>query len=62
VNHEAHVESVENGTHQVVIANQTGCTVDEVYLNRQLLGTGPLTVPVKILSSYKNITIFIDVN
>ena len=62
VNHEAHVEAPENGTHQIVISNQAGCTVDEVYLNGQLLGTGPQTVFVKVLSSYKNITLVIDVN
>ena len=65
VNHEAHVESPENGTHQIVIRNQVGCTVDgnSVFLNGQLLpNTGPQTVTVKMSPSYKNITIFIDVN
>jgi hypothetical protein len=65
VNHEAHVEAPENGTHQIVIQNQTGCSVDgnTVYLAGQPLpNTGPQTVFVKISPSYKNITIFVDVN
>lgn len=63
--HEAHVEAPENGTHQIVIQNQPGCTVDgnSVFLNGQLLpNTGPQTVIVKMSPSYKNITIFVDVN
>src|SRR5215475_12057106 len=31
--HEAHVEAVEQGTHYITIANQTGCTVGHVMLN-----------------------------
>ena len=61
--HEAHVEAPENGTHQIVIANQPGCTVDEVYLAGQKLpNLGPQTVIVKMSPGYKNITIFVDVN
>jgi hypothetical protein len=61
--HEAHVESPENGTHLISIPNQAGCIVDEVFLNgNQLPNFGPQTVSVKMLSSYKNITIVIDVN
>jgi hypothetical protein len=63
VNHEAHVESPENGTHLITIQNQVGCTVDEVYVNGQLMpNLGPQTVSVKMSPSYKNITIFVDVN
>lgn len=63
VNHEAHVESPENGTHQIVIQNQAGCIVDEVFLNGSQLPTfGPQTVAVKVLASYKNITLVVDVN
>jgi hypothetical protein len=63
VNHEAHVEAPENGTHQIVIQNQTGCTVDDVYLAGQRLpNTGPQTVLVKVSPSDKNITIVVDVN
>ena len=61
--HEAHVEAPENGTHQIVIQNQAGCTVDDVFVAGQPLpNTGPQTVIVKISPSYKNITIFVDVN
>lgn len=62
VNHEAHVESPENGTHQIVIQDQPGCTVGEVYVAGQLRGNGPQTVSIKMSPSYKNITIFVDVN
>lgn len=62
VNHEAHVEAPENGTHQIVIQSQTGCTVGDVYLaGSKLPNSGPQAVTVKMLSSYKNITIFVDV-
>jgi hypothetical protein len=61
--HEAHVEAPEDGTHQIVIQNQIGCTVDDVYLAGQRLpNTGPQTVIVKMSPSYKNVTIFVDVN
>jgi hypothetical protein len=62
VNHEAHVEAPENGTHYIVVANQPGCTVDNVYLNGNLLpNSGAQTVAVKVLPSYKNITLRVDV-
>ncbi len=61
--HEAHVEAPENGTHQIVIQNQTGCTVGTVYLNGTALpNSGPQTVLVKVLPSYKNITLRVDVS
>jgi hypothetical protein len=63
VNHEAHVEAPENGSHQIIIANQPGCTVDEVYVGGQRMpNVGPQTVTIKMSPSYKNITIFVDVN
>lgn len=62
VNHEAHVEAPENGTHLIVIANQVGCAVDEVYLQGVYQGTGPLTVSVKVQPSDKNVTFVVDVN
>jgi hypothetical protein len=62
VNHEAHVEAPEDGTHQIVIQNQTGCTVDDIYVAGQRLpNTGPQTVEVKVLPSYTNITLRVDV-
>jgi len=62
VNHEAHVEAPENGTHQIVVQNQAGCTVGTVYLNgAPLPNSGPQTVLVKVLPSYKNVTLRVDV-
>jgi hypothetical protein len=60
--HEAHVEAPENGTHYIVVADQPGCTVDNVYLNGNLLAKpGAQTVAVKMSPSYKNITLRVDV-
>jgi hypothetical protein len=62
VNHEAHVEAVEAGTHHITIADQPGCTVGDVWLDGQMLTqSGPQTVPVGINRSKKELTIFIDV-
>lgn len=64
VNHEAHVEAPENGTHQIVISNQPGCTVDgnTVFLQgQQLPNLGPQTVSVNVSPKDKNITIVVDV-
>jgi hypothetical protein len=63
--HEAHVEAPENGTHQIVIQNQVGCTVDgnSVFLNGvQLPNLGPQTVLVKVSPSDKNVTLRVDVS
>lgn len=70
VNHEAHVEAPEIGTHQIVIDNQTGCTVDNVTVYNTQTGksystgvVGPQTVSVTISPSLKSgTTIFVDVN
>ncbi len=62
VNHEAHVEAVENGTHYITIDNQQGCMVGAVYLaGKKLAKTGPQTVPVFVRSSWLGDTIFVDV-
>ena len=62
INHEAHVEAPEDGAHQIVVSNQTGCTVGTVYLNGSALANqGPQTVSVRVLPSYKNITLRVDV-
>lgn len=62
INHEAHVEAPEDGTHQIVVSNQTGCTIGTVYLNGSALANqGPQTVSVRVLPSYKNITLRVDV-
>lgn len=62
IQHEAHVEAPENGTHQIVVANQAGCTVGTVLLNGSSLPrNGPQTVSVRVLPGYKNITLRVDV-
>jgi hypothetical protein len=55
---EAHVEAVEDGVHQIVIDNQPGCTVGDVWLRDEdndynkitdtYFGVGPTTVTVSI--------------
>ncbi len=65
INHEAHVEAPEDGVHYITIADQPqlGCTVGNVYLNGNLLpNTGAQTVAVKVLPSYRNITLRVDVS
>ena len=60
--HEAHVESVELGTHKITVANQPGCTVGGVHVDDVFKGTGPRTVGVDIKGNQKSqLTIFIDV-
>jgi hypothetical protein len=57
VNHEAHIEAVEFGTHTIVVSNQPGCTVGAVYLNGSLLPTsGPQSVSVKVSPGFKGDT------
>lgn len=57
VSHQAHVEAVEVGTHQITIANQSGCTVGEVdtqFPGQPFLQTstlGPQTVSATIPKS-----------
>ena len=61
INHEAHVEAVENGTHLITIPAQAGCDVGEVYVDGTLLRKrGPQTVKVSS-TQFKGDTIFIDV-
>jgi hypothetical protein len=61
INHEAHVEAIENGIHQIVIADQPGCAVGAVFLKGHYIGEGPMVVPVEITTKMKAITIFVDV-
>lgn len=69
VNHEAHVEAPEIGTHLITIDNQTGCSVDDVFVYNTQTGKtystgvlGPQTVSVNISPSLKSgATIFVDV-
>jgi hypothetical protein len=62
INHEAHVEAVENGTHEIIISEQPGCNVGEVYVDGTLLRThGPQIVKINVSPSFKGDTIFVDV-
>jgi len=62
INHEAHVEAIEDGVHQIAINNQTGCTVGAVYVDGVRTSVdGPQIVQVPIRPSLKSGTIFIDV-
>jgi hypothetical protein len=64
VNHEAHVEAPEAGVHEIVIDNQPGCTVGQVYLAGKLLkNSGPQSVAVRLslTDAVSDLTIFIDV-
>ncbi len=69
VNHEAHVEAPEIGTHLITIDNQPGCSVDDVTVTNSQTGKsystgvlGPQSVSVNISPSLKaGSTIFVDV-
>jgi hypothetical protein len=65
VNHEAHVEAPEIGTHKIAISNQEGCTVGDVYVaGTKQRKKGPQTLAVKVTKAMKNkgtFTIFVDV-
>lgn len=63
VNHEAHVEAVEAGKHQITIVNQPGCTVGTVRRGGVALGKkGPQNVTVNVPSDFGGSdTVFIDV-
>jgi hypothetical protein len=56
VHHEAHVEGVENGTHKIAIASQSGCSnVGQITVNGVLIGSGPQTVSVRVAASDKTL-------
>jgi len=66
IHHEAHVESVELGTHGITIGNQAGCTVGAVYAAGVLQpNAGPQTVSVVVnstsASTWPYSTFWIDV-
>jgi hypothetical protein len=62
INHEAHVEDVEPGTHYITVDNQPGCTVGHVLRNGVTLPTtGPQTVPVIVKNNEKTDTLRVDV-
>ncbi len=62
VNHEAHVENVEDGTHIITVANQLGCRVGEIAVAGSVLPKkGPQNVSVQVKPSWRGETIFVDV-
>ena len=62
IHHEAHVEAVENGTHQITVENQPGCTVGYIYVDGvRLPKAGPQTVSVAVDSTWTSDTVFLDV-
>lgn|SRR5262245_14986174 len=62
VNHEAHVEDVEDGTHYITIENQLGCAVGQVYVKGVAQHKiGPQTVSVVADGNWAGNTVFIDV-
>lgn len=71
VNGEAHVEAVEIGNHQIVVVDQPGCTVGDIYLTRSTpkskttdyVGSGAQIVWVRVSpKDNKDTTYFVDVN
>ncbi len=62
VNHEAHVEAPEDGTHRISIWNQPACTVGFIYVNgTRQPDPGPQDVVVQFPKTPKALTIFVDV-
>jgi hypothetical protein len=60
--HEAHVENVETGIHSFIISDQSGCKVQSVVVDGELMpDLGPQTVDVLAKASFKSGTIFVDV-
>jgi hypothetical protein len=56
VHHEAHVEGVENGTHQITFASQSLCAnPGTVSVNGVTIGSGSMTVSVKVAASDKTL-------
>jgi hypothetical protein len=62
VNHEAHVEAIEPGTHDITVDNQPGCTVVKVQLRGSRSSTsGPTTISVKVPGGTGPISAHVDV-
>jgi hypothetical protein len=62
IHHEAHVESVENGTHTITIGNQAGCSVGSISVAGTVLpNSGPQSVSVWVDPNWAGDTIFVDV-
>jgi len=62
IHHEAHVEAIENGVHQIMINDLVGCVVGAVYVDGKRTSVdGPQVVQVPIRESMKEGTVFVDV-
>lgn len=59
--HEAHVEAIEAGVHQIVIADGPGYTISHIHRPDGKVVDGPQTVTVQIPNVKKDLTVFIDV-
>jgi hypothetical protein len=60
VNHQAHVEGPEAGTHHITISNQAGCTIDAISVNgnfKWATGTQDIAVTIKPGSKNTNIVV-----
>lgn len=62
INHEAHVEAVDQGVNLITVANQPGCTVGNVYVLGSYYGFGPQTVPIKVSGTQQTFTLRVDVD
>lgn len=62
---EAHVEGVEDGTHQIVLEDQPACAIGKVYVGpagqETYVGTGPQTVSISIRGHQKPVSEFVTV-
>jgi hypothetical protein len=62
VNHEAHVEAIEQGTHYITVNNQPGCTVTHIHLRGdKFSANGAAVVPVKVPPGTSPLSIHVDV-
>jgi len=62
INHEAHVEAIEDGVHLIKIEAQPGCTPSTIRVAGYFLPQlGPQTVSINIPAKMKEGTIFVDV-
>ena len=67
---EAHVEAVEAGKHKIVLENQPGCTIGDIYqgdfenptARLKKVGTGPRTVTITIKGGTAATAPFLNVN
>lgn len=62
---EAHVEGVEDGNHAIVLEDQPGCAIGDVYVgpysSTRFVGSGPRTVVIPIRGHQKEVSEFVKV-